>query len=115
VAKKGKDRTVEELMGRVIRYRRKKLDLTQEELAHVAGLSRHAVQQYERGKREPKISVGIQLARAVGLTLDDLVSQSSWDPPEPGRTGRWVHEPDPQYPPLPPGRSAGKGDGKSNS
>jgi transcriptional regulator with XRE-family HTH domain len=105
VPEEEKDRTVEELMGRVIRFRRKALGLTQEELAERAGLGRHAIQLYEQGLREPKASVLIRLAAALGLGVGDLLAQTSWNPPDTDRDGLMEHRPDDRFTQLPKGRN----------
>ncbi len=58
--------------GRVIRRRRKKLGLSQEELAHQAGITRNYVSLLELGQRNPSLNVIALLARALGTTVTSL-------------------------------------------
>lgn len=52
---------------------RKNRNYKQQEVAEGAGLSLRAYQNYERGQREPQMSVLIALADFYELSLDDLV------------------------------------------
>lgn len=47
--------------------------LKQTELAEKIGLSWRGYQNYELGKREPKLSTLIALADFYGITVDDLI------------------------------------------
>ncbi len=47
--------------------------LSQTALADKAGLSREYVARLEAGRQDPRVSVMVRLARALGTTLDDLV------------------------------------------
>ena len=59
--------------ARVLQEQRKAKGLSQESLAHKAGLHRTYVGLIERGQRNPTIEVGHALARALGVSLSDLV------------------------------------------
>ena len=66
---------VRERFGDAVRGRREELGLTQEDLAHNAGLHRTYLSDIERGTRNVSL-VNIELlARALDLTLSDLVRQ----------------------------------------
>ncbi len=65
---KGKSRT----FGRVIRERRRQLDLTQEEVAHRIGTSTPYIGHLESGKRHPSDRVVTRLADVLGLERRDL-------------------------------------------
>lgn len=56
-----------------VRRLRKGADLSQEELAHEAGVDRTYVSQVERGKRNVTITVLARLARALTTTPDQLL------------------------------------------
>jgi len=47
-------------------------DLTQFELAELAGLDRRAIIRYERLEQIPRLDAAVQLASALGVTLDEL-------------------------------------------
>lgn len=52
---------------------RRKLDITQEELAANIGVSKGAIGMYETGKRTPSLNRAKQIAQFFGITLEDLV------------------------------------------
>ena len=57
----------------MIRNLRKRRFLTLEQLALKSGVSRVSITRYENGKREPKVSDAIKIARALNCTVEDLV------------------------------------------
>ena len=63
-------------MGRIKnRIRRLRFDhneMTQEELANLAGCTRQTIIALEQGKYVPSISLAFQIARAFGVTLEDV-------------------------------------------
>jgi transcriptional regulator with XRE-family HTH domain len=59
--------------GRTVRERRVSLDLSQEELADLAGLHRTYVGSIERGERNPSLLNIARLARALNLQPRDLM------------------------------------------
>ena len=60
----------------VVRERRTKQGISQEDLAHEADLHRTYVGLIERGLRNPTIEVGHALALALGTTLSDLIRRA---------------------------------------
>ncbi len=50
--------------------------LSQEALAHDAGVHPTYVSMVERGVRKPTIEVGDQLAKALGTSLSDLLKEA---------------------------------------
>ncbi len=60
----------------VVRELRAKRRLSQEDLAHDAGLHRTYVGLIERGLRNPTIEVGNALALALGTTLSDMIRRA---------------------------------------
>jgi len=62
--------------GRALRSRREALGLSQEELAHDAGLHRTYVSLIERGHRSVSINVIQKLASAMDVRMVDLVSSA---------------------------------------
>lgn len=57
-------------------------DVSQEELAFRAGLSRTMVSPFEQGKRMPRIDSVIRLAGAAETTPNELVTGIHWTPNE---------------------------------
>ena len=60
-------------IGESIRYHRKRLSLTQLELAERVGVSVQAVSKWETNTGLPDITVAVPLARALGTTTDELL------------------------------------------
>lgn len=66
-------------LGRQVQMRRKKLELTQGELAEQAGISRNYVSLIERGEaRNVSVNVLHDLATVLGTTPAVLSGQSGW-------------------------------------
>lgn len=59
-------------LGKKIRARRKKLRLSQEELAHRAGVHMTYLSAIERGARNPALENLFALANALDVTLAEL-------------------------------------------
>ncbi|MGD0991740.1 MAG: helix-turn-helix transcriptional regulator [Gemmatimonadales bacterium] len=68
--------SVSAVFARVLRREREAQRLSQEALAHRAGVHRTYVGLIERGLRKPTIEVGYALARALGTTLSELVKEA---------------------------------------
>lgn len=62
------------VFGAVVKDYRAKLAISQEELAHRAGLDRTFVSRIERGVRQPTISSLIRLGQALGVSASELIS-----------------------------------------
>ena len=60
-------------IGESIRYHRKRLDLTQAELAERVGVSVQAISKWETNTGLPDITMAVPLARALGTTTDELL------------------------------------------
>jgi putative transcriptional regulator len=54
-------------------------DLTQADLAERAGITRASVNAIEGGRMIPSILLALRLARALGVSVDDLFSLSGED------------------------------------
>jgi transcriptional regulator with XRE-family HTH domain len=69
--------------GKVLRIVRRQAGLTQEQLAHAAGVDRTFVSMVERGINQTSIRVLFRLAAALGVSATELISlteqQSSVD------------------------------------
>ncbi|MEN8007336.1 MAG: helix-turn-helix transcriptional regulator [Candidatus Krumholzibacteriota bacterium] len=55
-----------------IKQHRARLDLTQEDLANLVGVRRQAVLAIEKGKYVPSALLAFQLARALGMSVEEL-------------------------------------------
>lgn len=65
---------MEQSIGKRIASLRKDKGLTQEELAEKLGISGQAVSKWENDQNYPDISILPQLARLLGVTVDELLS-----------------------------------------
>ncbi|MBN9622306.1 MAG: helix-turn-helix transcriptional regulator, partial [Actinobacteria bacterium] len=90
VATKKTDWTLEKRLGEVVTREREALDLSQEDLAHRAGLSTSTIQKYEAGEREPRARALLQLASALEVSADVLLEHSHWVQPKIGAKG-YIH------------------------
>lgn len=61
--------TTTEALGRIIRERRKHLDLTQAELAAFAGVSLRALSSIEGGKPTARLDIVMPILGALGLEI----------------------------------------------
>lgn len=61
-------------VGLSMKQLRQQLGMTQEELSELSGVSRVSIGNYERGDREPTISIAKAITEALDVTLEDLVS-----------------------------------------
>ena len=75
-ANKGNSTMKEIIAGNLLRYR-KGLNLSQEELAELTGVTRQSINNYENAKTLPDSKTLSALARALGIKLDDLLRQES--------------------------------------
>ncbi len=64
--------TVQERFGEKVRRVRRARGLSQEELAHRAGVHRTYLGGIERGERNPSLKNMAGIAEALGVTLSDL-------------------------------------------
>lgn len=68
--------TLSTAFGKVLQRRRLAAGISQEALAHAAGVHRTYVGLVERGLRNPSIDVGHSLAAALRTTLSDLIREA---------------------------------------
>ena len=61
-------------LGANLRYWRQKRGLTQEQLAQAVGIIQNTIARYESGVNEPLLSKAVQLADALSISVDALVS-----------------------------------------
>ncbi len=60
-------------IGDEIESRRKKKDLMMCELAARVGISNGYLNDIEKGRRTPSMTVAVKIAKALGCTVDDLL------------------------------------------
>ena len=60
------------IRNRIRRLRFDRDEMTQEELANLAGCTRQTIIALEQGKYVPSITLAFKIARAFGLTLEDV-------------------------------------------
>lgn len=63
------------IMGARFQELRQAKGLSQSQLAKAAGLPTSTLKNWEQGRREPLFSAAYQLARALGISLDELASK----------------------------------------
>lgn len=66
--------------GAVLRRRREAASVSQEALAEAAGLHRTYISMLERGVRMPSILVARQVAKALGTTMGELLTEVDNEP-----------------------------------
>jgi len=59
-------------MPEILRRRRTELGLSQADLAGLVGLDKRQIRRYEAGEAQPTLQVASAIAKALGLTLDEL-------------------------------------------
>lgn len=52
---------------------RQQKGLTQQKLGEMAGVSQQAILNFEKGKNNPNIVTGVNIAKALGVTCEELV------------------------------------------
>jgi transcriptional regulator with XRE-family HTH domain len=65
--------------GRRIRAARQRAGLTQQRLAEAIGAGRVTVVRWEHGQQEPSIHQAAELAKALGMSLDQLFGPEEED------------------------------------
>jgi putative molybdopterin biosynthesis protein len=67
--------------GALLRLVRQARGFSQQQLAHMAGVSRQAVSAVEAGHSDPSLRVALALARALGVTAEELFGPGNEPPP----------------------------------
>ena len=62
----------DQALGNSLKVHRAMHDLTQAELAGLAGITRASVNAIEGGRMVPSVILALKLAKALGVTVDDL-------------------------------------------
>ena len=75
--------TTMETLGERIRRLREDRGLTQQRLADLADLAQSAIARIEAGNREPLITSIQRIARALGVSVNDIVVDTLPNDPEP--------------------------------
>lgn len=60
-------------LGKKVKLRRLKLNLSQEEFSDKAGLHRTYISQFERGLRNPTYTTLVKIASTLGISLKELL------------------------------------------
>ncbi len=60
-------------LGNLIYEARKKAHLTQEELEEISGIPSRQLSRYENGSAEPRAIVLLKIAKALNVSVDELV------------------------------------------
>lgn len=81
---------VEPAPVRRLRLARLARQLSQDQLAEMAGISRQAVAGFEGGRFAPSLPVALRLSRALGTNVEDLFGDGGGPPP---MTARWARRP----------------------
>lgn len=63
---------IQKTIGRRVQQHRKRLGLTQAELAEEADLAPQTISRIERGALEPSVTTLVALAKVLSVSLDDL-------------------------------------------
>ena len=71
--------TTNEKIGIKIRILRNKLNMSQEKLGELAGLSTNSISTIERGQSKPSIDTLEKIANALNIELKELVDVSKID------------------------------------
>jgi transcriptional regulator with XRE-family HTH domain len=64
-------------MHEVIRQRRSELGMSQGDLAAKVGVDRRQIRRYESGETQPTLSVARTIARALGISIDELAGDET--------------------------------------
>ena len=65
-----------ELLGDRIKHFREEKNVTQEVLSEKVGLSRENINRYENGSKHPGLETVVNIANAIGISVDDLLVDS---------------------------------------
>ncbi len=66
------------MLGHRIASLRKKMGISQTELAQKICISSSAIGMYEQGRREPSIAIIIALSRELNVSIDFLLTGRNW-------------------------------------
>ena len=66
------------LLGKRIAEWRKRLRITQEELAYMVSISIPFLSEIENGKKKPSFNTVVSIADALGITIDELLAGNQY-------------------------------------
>jgi transcriptional regulator with XRE-family HTH domain len=61
----------------IIRQRRSELDMSQSELAAKVGVDKRQIRRYESGETQPTLPIAKAIARALGISIDELAGEET--------------------------------------
>jgi transcriptional regulator with XRE-family HTH domain len=67
--------------GARLKLLRERQHLSTTRLAHRAGIDFMQIHRYEKGKTQPTLDSAVRIARALGITVDELASDAEPQPP----------------------------------
>jgi putative transcriptional regulator len=73
-----------ETLHNALKVQRAMRDLTQADLAAMAGITRRSVNAIEAGKMVPSVLLALRIARALGVAVEAIFSLDGSDAPEAG-------------------------------
>jgi transcriptional regulator with XRE-family HTH domain len=81
---------MKETLGQRLKRLREAAGLTQAALADAAGVPIGTIRGYEYDRREPLVGTVVKIARAIGVSLDELagLNDDATPPGRPARKGR---------------------------
>lgn len=74
----------ERIRNTIRRHRFDANEMTQQELADKAGVTRQAILSIESGKYSPSLELAFRIARAFGAHIEDVFSWDEGDEPDQG-------------------------------
>jgi transcriptional regulator with XRE-family HTH domain len=64
-------------LNEIIRQRRSDLDMSQSELAAKVGVDKRQIRRYESGETQPTLPIAKAIARALGISIDELAGEET--------------------------------------
>jgi transcriptional regulator with XRE-family HTH domain len=64
-------------LNEIIRQRRADLDMSQSELAAKVGVDKRQIRRYESGETQPTLPIAKAIARALGISIDELAGEET--------------------------------------
>jgi transcriptional regulator with XRE-family HTH domain len=61
----------------IIRQRRSELDMSQSDLAAKVGVDKRQIRRYESGETQPTLPIAKAIARALGISIDELAGEQT--------------------------------------
>ena len=55
-----------------LKEHRARLGINQQQMGHLAGVSRQTISQIERGDYSPSVTLALKIARICGVTVEDI-------------------------------------------